>query len=60
MKKEYDFSKGKKGKYYKKYHAGNNIILLEPELQKLFPDSEKVNEALKKLLELSKFALKKS
>jgi hypothetical protein len=29
MRKEYDFSKGIRGKYSKKYKAGMNIVLLD-------------------------------
>jgi hypothetical protein len=50
MLKEYDFSKGIRGKYAKKYHEGTNVIVLDPEVAKEFPDSESVNEALKYLM----------
>lgn len=50
MLKEYDFSKGVRGKYAKKYNEGSNIIVLDPEVAKEFPDSESVNEALKYLM----------
>ena len=36
MKKEYDFSKGVKGKYARKYKAGTNIVLLDPDVAKMF------------------------
>jgi hypothetical protein len=50
MLKEYDFSKGVRGKYAKKYNEGSNIIVLDPEVAKEFPDSDSVNEALKYLM----------
>lgn len=28
---EYDFSKGEKGRYYSKYRAGTNIVVLDPD-----------------------------
>lgn len=44
---EYDFSKGVRGKYAKRYAAGSNIVVLSPDVAKVFPDSESVNEALR-------------
>ena len=38
---------GKRGKYVKRYREeGTNIVVIAPELHKLFPDSEAVNQAL--------------
>ena len=54
MKDEYDFSKGIRGKYAEQYKEGTNIVLLDPELRKSFPDDESVNKALRELLELKK------
>ena len=45
--KEYDFSKGVRGKYAKRYHLGSNIIVLEPDVAQHFPNSESVNQALR-------------
>jgi hypothetical protein len=45
---EYDFSSMRgavRGKYYRRYRAGVNLALLEPELAKAFTDTA-VNEAL--------------
>jgi hypothetical protein len=50
MKKEYDFSKGERGKYAKQYAEGTNVILLDPDVAKAFPTSESVNKALRSLL----------
>ena len=44
---EYDFSKGIRGKYVKKFTEGTNIVLLAPDVQKNFPDSKSVNETLR-------------
>lgn len=44
---EYDFSKGVRGKYAKRYAEGTNVVLLEPGVAKMFPDSKSVNEALR-------------
>lgn len=50
MRDNYDFSKGSRGKYAKRYKEGTNVVLLEPDVAKAFPDSESVNRALKKLM----------
>jgi hypothetical protein len=44
---EYDFSKGKRGKYAKQYSKGTNIIVLAPDVAKDFPNSSIVNETLR-------------
>jgi len=36
MRKEYDFGKGVRGKYAKKYKAGANIVLLDPDVARVF------------------------
>lgn len=38
---------GVRGKYVKRYREGTNIVIISPELHKLFPDSEAVNNALR-------------
>ncbi|MCI5190754.1 MAG: hypothetical protein D3905_13400 [Candidatus Electrothrix sp. AS4_5] len=38
---------GKRGKYLKSYREGTNIVVIAPDLRKLFPDSEAVNRALR-------------
>ena len=44
---EYDFSRGARGKYATRYAEGSNIVVLSPDVAKLFPDSESVNRALR-------------
>jgi len=56
---EYDFSKGKRGKYAAKYARGTNVVRLEPDVAALFPDSKSVNKALRLAAELSKLQTKK-
>ena len=51
MKDNYDFSKGVRGKHAKEFAEGSNVVVLDPELAKLFPTSEAVNNALRKLIE---------
>ena len=47
---EIDFSGGVRGKYYERYRQGTNVVLLEPDLAKVFRDSEVVNQALREYL----------
>jgi hypothetical protein len=54
MLEEYDFSKGVRGKYAKKYAAGTNIVLLEPDVAKYFKDSHEVNKTLRNLLKVAR------
>jgi len=52
MLEEYDFSKGIRGKYSKRYKEGSNVVVLDPEIGEFFPDSESVNQALRLLAEI--------
>ncbi|RKT43340.1 hypothetical protein BDD21_0670 [Thiocapsa rosea] len=38
---------GTRGKYARRYREGTNIVLIDPELNKLFPNAEAVNRALR-------------
>ena len=38
---------GVRGKYAKRYREDSNVVLIEPDLHKLFPDSASVNRALR-------------
>lgn len=38
---------GARGKYTKRYREGTNVVLIDPDLHKLFPTSEAVNRALR-------------
>lgn len=57
MRKEYDLSKlpgGVRGKYYRRATAGTNLVLIEPDLATMFPDSDAVNRALRLLAEAAR------
>jgi hypothetical protein len=59
LRPEYDLSKlkgGVRGKYYQEATAGTNLVLIEPELACVFPDSESVNRALRLLAETAESA----
>jgi hypothetical protein len=54
LRPEYDLSRlkgGVRGKYYRAAMAGTNLVLIEPELADVFPDTESVNRALRFLVE---------
>ena len=54
MRPEYDIRGGVRGKYYERYKRGTNVILLEPDVAKVFHDSEAVNRALRVLIDAAK------
>jgi len=59
LRPEYDLSKlkgGVRGKYYKQAVAGTNLVLIEPDLTKAFPDTDSVNRALRTLLDAASMA----
>ena len=51
---EYDFSKGIRGKYAKRYAKGTNVVVIEPDVAKYFPDHDSVNQALRSLSDIIK------
>ena len=57
---EYDFSKGVRGKYAKRYAEGTNVVILSPDVAEVFPDSESVNEALRVLVKVARQKVKKT
>src|SRR3989337_599123 len=58
MRPEYDFSGGVRGKFYKEYMKGTNVVLLDPDVADVFPNSQTVNEALRVLAQLAKRLVK--
>lgn len=59
LRSEYDLSQlkgGVRGKYYREAIAGTNLILIDPELKDVFPDSESVNRALRLLADTAESA----
>ncbi len=38
---------GVRGKYAEQYQEGTNVVLIDPDLHELFPDSKSVNKALR-------------
>ena len=57
LRPEYDLSQlkgGVRGKYYPRATAGMNLVMIEPDLADLFPDSQTVNRALRVLADAAK------
>lgn len=51
----FDYSKAVRGKYYKRIlEEGANVIMLEPDVAKVFSNSAAVNDALRLLLDLTR------
>jgi hypothetical protein len=42
-----------RGKYAERYRAGTNLVLLDPDVAKAFPNEQAVNEALRLVLQLT-------
>ena len=60
MKPEYDFSNGVRGKHHAAYEQGTNLVLIEPDIAKVFKDSDAVNHALRMLIGLAETELKRN
>lgn len=60
MLKEYDFSKGVRGKYAQRYAEGTNVVVLPPDLAEAFPTAEAVHDALRGLVSLAEKVRKNS
>ncbi len=58
LRPEYDIKSllkdGVRGKYAQQYHAGTNLVLLEPDIAKAFPNEKAVNDALRLVMKLNK------
>jgi len=50
MRPEYDFRGGVRGKYSSHFEEGSTLVLLEPDVAKVFPTAALVNDALRKLI----------
>ncbi|MCL4501574.1 MAG: hypothetical protein M1438_06920 [Deltaproteobacteria bacterium] len=57
MRPEYcreDLGEGIRGKHFEEYKAGTNLVLLSPDVAKVFTSEELVNEALRHLIEVAR------
>ncbi len=50
MRNEYDFSQGVRGKHARRYGRGTNVVVLDPDVAKVFSNSKAVNVSLRKII----------
>jgi hypothetical protein len=50
LRAEYDFSRGQRGKYARRAAQGTNVVVLEPDVAKVFSSSKQVNLSLRKMI----------
>jgi hypothetical protein len=46
---KYDFSKGVRGRYAQPYAEGTNVVVLDADVARFFPNADSVNRALRAL-----------
>jgi hypothetical protein len=56
MRDEYDFSKGVRGKYARRFAAGSNVVVLDPDVAARIKSTEEVNRILREHLEAQRDA----
>lgn len=49
-----ELGEGIRGKYYESFLKGTNLVLISPDIAKVFPTGDAVNEALRSLINLAK------
>jgi len=49
---EYDFSRDVRGKYARRYAQGTNVVVLEPDVARAFPNAKAVNSSLRALAQI--------
>ena len=54
MQPEYDFAKGVRGKFARRYVRGTNVVVLDPDVARAFPNAAAVNQSLRALRDLVK------
>ncbi len=52
MQPEYDFSAGVRGKYARRHQQGTNVVVLAPDVARIFPNAEAVNDSLRALAQI--------
>ena len=56
MRREYDLKAlggGIRGKYYRRYAEGTNLVLLDADVAEAFPSAKAVNDALRVLVDVA-------
>lgn len=51
--KREDLGVGVRGKHFEEYRKGTNLVLLSPDVARVFSTDEAVNEALRSLIDLA-------
>jgi len=51
--KREDLGVGVRGKYFEEHRKGTNLVLLSPDVARVFRTDESVNEALRSLIDLA-------
>jgi hypothetical protein len=59
LRDHYDFSGGVRGKHHKRFAKGTNLVLLDPDVAKVFKNADAVNSALRGLIEVAGKATRK-
>jgi hypothetical protein len=63
LRREYDLKAlrgGVRGKYYRRYAAGTNLVLLDPDVADAFSSAKDVNEALRVLVNVASKRVRRS
>ena len=64
LRPEYDLTEllkgGIRGKHAKRFEAGTNLVLIEPQIHSQFKTDQEVNEALRLVIELRKLGGRRS
>jgi len=63
LRQQYDLSSlkgGVRGKYFERYQAGTNLVLLSPDVARHFPNEQSVNSALRELIRAGKRPLRRA
>jgi hypothetical protein len=58
MRPEYDFSNAVRGATAARYAQGTNVVLLDPDVAEIFPDTRAVNEALRTMARVTRTTLR--
>jgi hypothetical protein len=54
MRPEYDFSNAVRGKYYERFRTSSNVVVLDPDVSRVFPNAAAVNQALRVLASVAR------
>ena len=60
MRAEYDFRKGVRGKYAKRFAEGSNVVVLDSDVAGMFTDSKIVNDTLRAVARIAQKRGKKA